>query len=156
KVGDKAVIVAPGVDEAINGKVSLVSPALDPNSTTVEVWVQAKNARERLKPGTSVQVMMVARALPHALDIPKAAWVTGEIRTATVMVEGRCPDDQNANERCALHNEVEDGIRDDDHVQILEGLQEGAKVVASGAYGLPNKSRITPIESKPEAKSEKE
>jgi len=156
KVGDKAVIVAPGMDEAINGKVSLVSPALDPNSTTVEVWVQAKNARERLKPGTSVQVMMVARTLPNALAIPAAALLTGENGTTSVMVEGPCPDDQNVNDRCALQNEVKTGIRDDDRLQIVEGLQEGQKIVASGAYGLPDKSHITTAESKPQAKQEKE
>ncbi len=42
KVGDAATITAPG-DIQVNGKVTLVSPALDPNSTTVEVWVEAPN-----------------------------------------------------------------------------------------------------------------
>jgi hypothetical protein len=41
-------------------------------------------------------------------------------------------------------------------VQITEGVREGDKVVASGAYGLPDKSRITATESKPQAKNEKE
>ena len=48
------------------------------------------------------------------------------------------------------------GILDGDRVQIVEGLHEGDKVVASGAYGLPDKSRITTAEAKPEAKNEKE
>ncbi len=102
KSGDKATIVVPGLEQPMAGKVSLVSPALDANSTTVEVWVQIKNPAERLKP------------------------------------------------------EVKTGIRDDDRVQITEGLHEGEKVVASGAYGLPDKSRITTAEAKPEAKNEKE
>ena len=51
KVGDAATISAPGVTPAIQGKVTLVSPALDPNSTTVEVWVQAPNPKGQLKPG---------------------------------------------------------------------------------------------------------
>ena len=42
KVGDAATLTAPG-DIQVNGKVTLVSPALDPNSTTVEVWVAAPN-----------------------------------------------------------------------------------------------------------------
>src|SRR4029077_6063940 len=41
KVGNAATISVPGQPGALKGKVSLVSPALDPNSTTVEVWVQA-------------------------------------------------------------------------------------------------------------------
>ena len=72
------------------------------------------------------------------------------------MVEGSCPESKNASNRCALQREVKTGIRDDDRVQITEGLHEGEKVVASGAYGLPDKSRITTAEAKPEAKNEKE
>ena len=30
-------------DIKVDGKVTLVSPALDPNSTTIEVWVEAPN-----------------------------------------------------------------------------------------------------------------
>src|SRR5206468_9072687 len=70
KVGDKTTITVPGEDQAIEGKVTIVSPALDPNSTTVEVWVQAKNPEQRLKPGTSVQISMQAQTLPDALVIP--------------------------------------------------------------------------------------
>src|SRR5215467_2109545 len=69
KTGDKADVMVPGIDEPITGKVSLVSPALDTNSTTVEVWVQVKNPHERLKPGASVQVSMVARSWPGALAV---------------------------------------------------------------------------------------
>jgi len=39
KVGDSAKITAAGIEEPVLGKVTVVSPALDPNSTTVEVWI---------------------------------------------------------------------------------------------------------------------
>jgi HlyD family secretion protein len=156
KAGDKAGVIVPGFDEALEGKVSLVSPALDPNSTTVEVWVQVKNSQGRLKPGTSVQVGMIARTLPNALAIPAAALLTKEDGGTSVMVEGACPDGKNTADHCAIDTKVKTGIRDGDRVQIVDGLKEGEKVVASGAYGLPDKSRITTAESKPEAKDEKE
>jgi HlyD family secretion protein len=156
KSGDKATITVPGMDQPMTGKVSLVSPALDTNSTTVEVWVQIKNPGEKLKPGTSVQLSMVARSLPGALAVPAAALLTAPDGITSVMVEGTCSDSKNASDRCALQKQVKTGIRDGDRVQIVEGLQEGDKVVASGAYGLPDKSRITTAEAKPEAKNEKE
>jgi len=156
KSGDKATLTVPGMDQPISGKVSLVSPALDPNSTTVEVWVQIKNPRERLKPGSSIQISMVARSLPDALAIPVAALLTAQDGVTSVMVEGACPESKNASDRCALQRDVKTGIRDDDRVQITDGLREGDRVVASGAYGLPDKSRITTAEAKPEAKNEKE
>ena len=156
KSGNKAKITVPGLDQPMTGKVSLVSPALDTNSTTVEVWVQIKNPGEKLKPGTSVQVSMVARSLPGALAVPAAALLTAPDGATSVMVESTCADSKNAGDRCALQKQVKTGIRDGERVQIVEGLQEGDRVVASGAYGLPDKSRITTAEAKPEAKNEKE
>ena len=60
KPGDVATITAAGGDR-VQGKVTLVSPALDPNSTTVEVWIEAANPDGRLRPGTTVNVQMVAQ-----------------------------------------------------------------------------------------------
>ncbi len=60
KAGDAATVTAPG-DVNVAGKVTLVSPALDPNSTTVEVWVEAANPDRRLRPGTAANISMVAQ-----------------------------------------------------------------------------------------------
>ena len=43
KVGDKGTMTVPGIDNRSRARVTVVSPALDPNSTTVEVWLEAKN-----------------------------------------------------------------------------------------------------------------
>jgi multidrug efflux pump subunit AcrA (membrane-fusion protein) len=135
KVGDSASVTAPGIDAPFAGKVSLVSPALDPSSTTVEIWVLAKNPKGRLKPGSSVQVSMVARSVPDALAIPAAALLTAQDGTTSVMVAGS---DGRAHQK-----PVKIGIRDGDRVQIVEGLSAGDRVVGSGAYGLPDNSKIT-------------
>jgi HlyD family secretion protein len=148
KVADKATITAPGMDTALSGKVSVVSPALDPNSTTTEVWVQLKNPGEHLKPGTSVQVSMIARSLPDALAIPAEALLTAQDGSTSVMVAGS---DGKAHQR-----PVKTGIRDGDRVQIVEGLQAGERIVGSGAFGLPDNSKIVAAEAKPETKDEKE
>src|SRR5262249_60736869 len=41
RIGDPAEIKTPGAEEPAKGHVSLVSPALDPGSTTIEVWVES-------------------------------------------------------------------------------------------------------------------
>src|SRR5216684_3442441 len=156
KVGDQATIEVPGLDKPAEGKVTLVSPALDPNSTTVEVWVQAKNPGGHLKPGTSVQVSMIARSVPDALTVPAAALLTAQDGTTSVMVAGTCAKSSSASDQCAHQKAVKTGIRDADRVQIVEGLQAGDRIVASGVYGLPDNSKITSAEAKPEGKDEKE
>ena len=60
KVGQTAIITQTDNSEQVDGKVTVVSPATDPNTTTVQVWMQIPNAGERLKPGTSVHAAIVA------------------------------------------------------------------------------------------------
>ncbi|HEX6802872.1 MAG TPA: efflux RND transporter periplasmic adaptor subunit [Terriglobales bacterium] len=149
KVGDPAEVSLPGVDTPFPGKVSVVSPALDPNSTTVEVWVQLKNPRGQLKPGSAVQLSMVVRSLPGALTVPSEALLTAPDGTTSVMVAGS---DGRAHQR-----DVKAGIREGTRVQIVSGLQAGERIVASGAYGLPDNSKIAENSpGKPEANESKE
>src|SRR5260370_16489435 len=70
KAGDPATIFVQGQGPAIKGRVTLVSPALDPNSTTVEVWVQAPNPGGSLKPGVSARVTMIGKTVPNTFYAP--------------------------------------------------------------------------------------
>ena len=128
KVGDPATVSVPGQPGSVKGKVSLVSPALDPNSTTVEVWVQAPNPGERLKPGGDAQVQIVAQSIPHAIAIPAEALLTGSDGENSVIIL----DSDNKPHK----KKVKVGIRDDGQVQITEGLQGGERVVTVGAFAL--------------------
>jgi HlyD family secretion protein len=148
KVGDKGTMTAPGVDDPIEGKVTVVSPALDPNSTTVEVWLEAKNSRHALKPGTSVQVSLTAQTVNDALVVPASSVVTLPDGTTAVMVAG--------SDGLAHQTPVKLGIRNGDEVQILEGVTANDKVVSTGAYGLPDKTKIKIEAAQAPAGEEKE
>ena len=63
KVGAAATVTQTDSSEEVSGKVIVVSPAVDPNSTTVQVWVEMENPGERLKPGATVHVSIVAATL---------------------------------------------------------------------------------------------
>lgn len=134
KVGDKGAMTVPGIDEPIEGKVTVISPALDPNSTTVEVWLEAKNPKHALKPGTSVKLSLTAQTVKDALVVPASAVITTPEGVTAVMLAG--PDGR------AHQKEVKLGIRNGDDVQILEGVTATDKVIATGAYGLPDKTKI--------------
>lgn len=134
KAGDTASITIPGEENPVEGKITVVSPALDPNSTTVEIWVQAKNPQGRLKPGTSVQLSMVAQTIPNALMIPAAGLLTGKDGDTSVM--------QVSADTHAHQKSIKTGIEQGDEVQVTEGLQAGDQIVARGAYGLPDNSKV--------------
>jgi HlyD family secretion protein len=134
KVGDPAQISVPGESKPVPGKVTVVSPALDPNSTTVQVWVQARNPGDQLKPGTTVAVTVIAKKVPDALVIPQSALLSESDHSPFVMVIGS---DSHAHQ-----TKVETGIEQDGMVQITQGLKESELVVSQGAYGLPDGTKV--------------
>lgn len=131
--GDAAKIQVPGIDP-VDGKVTIVSPALDPNSTTVEVWVQAKNPNQQLRPGTTARISITAQTVHDALVVPVPALLNASGDTAQVMVinaEGK-----------AVSRDVKTGIQTPEQAQIVSGLKPGEQVVTTGAYGLPDKTKV--------------
>lgn len=128
KAGDAATISVPGTSAEVPGKVTLVSPALDPNSTTVEVWAEAANPHERLRPGASVRVTFVAQTVKNALVIPSIALITASDGSTSVILAGADNKPQQKS--------VKAGIRQGDLVQITEGVNEGDRVVTQGAYEI--------------------
>jgi HlyD family secretion protein len=127
KAGDAASITVPG-GSSVPGKVTLVSPALDPSSTTIEVWVQAANPGMRLRPGANATVAMVAQTVPHAVVIPAEALLTSSEGLTSVIVL-----DTDNNPR---KQNVTAGIRNGNEVQITKGLKGGERVVTVGAFEL--------------------
>ncbi len=141
KLGDNATLQVPGFIAKFPAKITVLSPALDPNSTTVEVWIEAENPKGELKPGTAVQVSIVANILPHALVIPDQAILKGSNGETTVMVvksDGR-----------AYSQKVETGIQQGSLIQVLSGLYAGEQVIVSGAYGLPDKTKVNSTSAPP-------
>ena len=145
--GDKATLRVSGIDDAITGKVTLVSPALDPGSTTVEVWVQAPNSNGLLKPGASAMLTITAKTVGNALLVPAQSVLTDEEGKKSVMVV--------AEDRTAVKREVETGIQTSDSVQIVSGLKVGERVVGTGVYGLPDKTKVK-IEAAPPVDEEQQ
>jgi multidrug efflux pump subunit AcrA (membrane-fusion protein) len=152
KVGDPANFILLDGSAPIAGKVTLVSPALDPSGTTVEVWAQAPNTGGKLKPGISMRVEMIAKTEPNALVIPQAAVLTSASGNTSVVVV----DSENKPKK----KSVMLGIRDGVNVQVTEGLQSGERVVTVGAYELakldPDVLQKTKVQIQPPKEEEDE
>ena len=141
KLGDPAVIHVPGANTQLNGKVTVISPALDPNSTTLEVWVEAGNPHDILQPGTSVSVSVTAQTIPGAVVVPDSAILTDAAGKSRVMVV-----DANS---FANSQPVTTGVQQGNLIQILSGLNPGEQVIVSGGYGLPDKTKVNPMPIQP-------
>jgi multidrug efflux pump subunit AcrA (membrane-fusion protein) len=134
KVGDEASVSVPGVTDPVTAKVSLISPALDPGSTTVEVWLKIANKSGSLKVGTPVKVSITGRTVDKAMKIPTAAIVAAQDGSKAVMVVG--------DDGAAHRKPVTLGIADADDVQVTSGLAPGDMVITGGAYGLDEGTKV--------------
>jgi len=144
KVGRPARITGPDGD--LPGVVTVVSPSVDPSTTTVEVWVRADNPGERLKPGGTVRVAIIAETIQNTMVVPATALLNSDDGTPKVMV---ITADNVAHER-----RISLGVRQGDRVQIVSGLQPGEQVVVSGGLGLEDKAKVKIEQPKPEDEDE--
>ena len=87
---------------------------------------------------------MVAQTLNDAVVVPVSALLkTPDGQTAVMIVK----DDR------ARQAAVETGIREGDRLQITKGLSGGETVITSGAYGLPDNTKVNIAEPAPAADS---
>ena len=146
KVGNKAEIELPGLDEPIKAKVSLVSPALDPGSTTIEVWVESTKPDPALKPGMNARVNVIAKSEEDALVVPASAVYKSEDAGDFVMLAG--------SDKKAHLTKVKVGIKNKELAQIESGVKENDSVITVGGYALPDGTQIQ-IEATPAPEPEK-
>jgi HlyD family secretion protein len=139
KIGQPASITQAGSTETIEGKVIVVSPAADANSTTLQVWVQADNPGEKLKPGTSVHVQIMTEVLKAATVVPLVAILPGEEGGTACLVVG--------SDNIAHRRPVQLGVREGQKVQILNGVRPGEEVVIVGGVGLDDKAKVKVIDT---------
>jgi HlyD family secretion protein len=145
RVGQPAHVASTDGAAEADGKVTVVSPAVDPQSTTVEVWIQAANPRERLRPGGTVRVVIKAGTISDAIVVPLQALLPSDEGGSAVYVVG--PDS------VAHQRKVQVGVRNAEIAQILSGAKAGEKVVVQGGIGLSDGAKVK-IE-KPGAAGEK-
>ena len=135
RVGASATIKSADSGDELPGRVSVISPALDPQSTTAQVWIEAANQADTLKPGMAVEVSILAQELKDALVIPSAALLPSEEAKTVVLVVG--------SDSAVHQREIQTGIRQGGKVQVLRGLQAGERVVIVGGVGLEDGAKVS-------------
>ncbi len=112
--------------ERFAGRVARVAPVFDPATRTAEMEIEVPNRSGRLKPGMYARVNLTVGVRENALVVP---------RNAVVDIEGRrgvfVPQENRASFR-----PVETGLQDENRVEITSGLNEGARVITTGALAL--------------------
>jgi Cu(I)/Ag(I) efflux system membrane fusion protein len=125
------VAAYPGVH--MMGRVSFVYPTVDERTRTNRVRLTVLNPDLRLKPGMFATMYLDAEFGEDVISVPLDAVVaTGERNLIF-----------HRHEDGSLHpHEVVLGPRADDRVQVLAGLSEGERIVASANFLIDAESRL--------------
>jgi HlyD family secretion protein len=119
--------------EAFTGRVAHVAPVLDPATRTAQIEVDIRNPTFRLKPGMYAKVTFTTERRDNTLVVPAAAVVESGTTRGVYL-----PTDKET----ATFKPVETGIVTQAQVEILSGLEEGTRVITTGAAALREGDRI--------------
>jgi len=144
-VGGAAELTIPGDPEPQPATISLISPALDPGSTTVEIWLKLPNPRGHYKVGTPVHAVIRGTTIQGAVQLPVAAILPADDGSTNVLV---ADSDGKAHKHA-----VKVGLRTTENVQILSGVTPADMVITEGGYGLDDGTKVK-VGGKDDAASE--
>ncbi len=112
------------------GSIVYLSPTLDPETRTVDAWVEIDNRDELVKPAMFASVTVVIHHDDAALAVPKAALLEEAGETFVYVMEGDA----------FVRKDIVSGASDDQFVEVKDGLVPGDRVVTDGKRQLHTKA----------------
>ena len=122
--------------QKLEGKVTQISPALDPTSRMFKIKIEAANPELMLKPGMFVRADIIVQEKEDVIVIPKDIILDRRGRKTVYVVQ----------RGIALERRLELGIETSDSVEVIQGLNPGDSLIIEGFETLRNRSRIKVIE----------
>lgn len=130
--GQRVLVTPESADQSLEAVVERISPVVDPATSTVRLTMLLADTEFPGRVGGFVKVRITTDRHLDALAIPKIALVEeGALRSVFV-----------AEADTVRKVEVQTGLYDETHVEVVEGLFEGDFVVTMGQGGLRTGSAI--------------
>ena len=136
--------------EQFTGRVSRVAPVFDPATRTAEMEIEVPNRDFRLKPGMYARVQLTVDSRANALTVPRNAVIDLDGRTGVFIAAsgpagtsgGAQGQGGQAPPMTVKFVPVEIGIRDGEQIELRSGVQDGARVITTGAGALRDGDRV--------------
>jgi len=128
------VMAYPG--RVFKGKVSKIYATVDPNTHRVTIRSEIADPHDELRPGMLANFVIRVHDPVEAIAVPANSVVREADGTMTAWV--------TTDRHHFVQRIIKIGLRNDDRVQILDGLQRGELVVADGAVFLSNMLQAPP------------
>jgi cobalt-zinc-cadmium efflux system membrane fusion protein len=126
--GDDVAVQTDAYPGTFHGRISYVSPALDPNTRTLQARIVVDNPGEKLKRDMYCTVTVTAGSIANAIAVPDSSILRDDNNQPFVYVAI----DANQFGR----RDVEIGQSESGQTQILKGISAGERVVGDGSLFL--------------------
>lgn len=129
------------------GRVTQISPRLDPTTGLGEVVISLTQDRQAIYQGVLVEAIINVETHNDAVVIPRSALVENvqtliEPESNTIQLERSYSVFAVKNDTLAVQKELKLGIEQGNRVEVLEGLQPGDQVVITGQSSLSDSSKV--------------
>jgi len=136
KVGNEIYVTNYTIkDDTLNGKVSQISPAVDPNTRTFNGYIEIHNPDRLLRPGMFVKASIITKRSNNTIVIPKEI-VRYNGKKASVFIIDR---------NRAKEVNIKTGIETEKTIEVIKGLEENQRIIISGYEMLNNYSKVKVI-----------
>lgn len=122
--------------KVFKGKVSAISPVVNPEDKTCKVFVDVDNPKEEIKPGMHAEVEIAAEIHKNRLLVPQDALLTRSGRKLLFVVEGGL----------AKWRYIEVGLENENFAEVLDGVEEGEQVIIEGHFTLAHDASVKVVE----------
>jgi membrane fusion protein, heavy metal efflux system len=128
KIGDSVEVSTDSYPDTFRGKISFISPALDPITRTLQARIVVENKGEKLKKDMYCTVTVTAGEIQNAIAVPDAAVLRDDENEPFVYVLSA------SNQFGRRHISI--GLSTNGTTQVTKGLSPGEKVVGDGSLFL--------------------
>ena len=126
--GEDVVVQTDAYPESFHGRISYVSPALDPNTRTLQARIIVDNPGEMLKRDMYCTVSVTAGSISNVIAVPDSSILRDDNNQPFVYIAN------GANQ--FGRRDVELGASQDGLIQVLKGISAGERVVGDGSLFL--------------------
>lgn len=123
---------------ALKGTIEVIEPQVDPGTRSVGIVARVHNPENKFRPGMSANVAAVLSEREAALTISSEAVVIDQNQPVVYVIK---PDST------VTRTVVQLGTRMTDVVEVVEGLEEGQRVVRAGHQKIFEGAKVIPVSS---------
>ncbi len=119
-------------ENTFSGIITEITPVVNPLSRTAKGEIVIDNPEHLLKPGMLARVRLIVAKHRDVIVVPEKAVLVRNDREIVFTKRGDI----------AKKKDVKTGIKNNDMIEVVEGLNDGEEVIVSGNYGLRDGAKI--------------